>query len=133
MVGATTRPKARSSRSTRPLPSTGIPPVWADDGQIVVQPLFAEEVLIQIQSLGLSQVEAARFFKVTQPALGKVLRGLDHQAWATAPVAEQISILLPRFDVASLARAAHVSKAKVQSALALLVLNFVMLTRRTEH
>ena len=134
MVISTTRHKSRIARPAhRPL-AAGTPVSWPREVERAVgQPLFTDDLLGQLHSLGISPAAAARFLKVAQRALHKALDGLDQCAWATAPPAEQVSMLLPRFDIAALARASRLAKADVQSALALLVMNLVMLTRQIRH
>jgi hypothetical protein len=74
----------------------------------------------------LTHTEAKRVFQAAQAALGTVLEGIDHHALAAAPIPEQVSILLPRFDIARLAASTGVGTAQAQSAVAILVLEFVM-------
>ena len=134
MVVSTTRHKSRITRPAhRPL-AAGMPVSWPREVErAVARPLFTDDILGQFHSLGIAPAAATRFLKVAQRALRKALDGLDPCAWATAPPAEQVSMLLPRFDIAALARASRLAKADVQSALALLVMNLVMLTRQIRH
>lgn len=92
-----------------------------------------EDLIVQFQSLGLRRDDAVRLLGAAQHALWKVLESLDSHALAAAPITEQVSILLPRFDVGRLAQACHLAKADVQSALALLVLSFVSEARHARH
>lgn len=92
-----------------------------------------EDLIVQFHSLGLRHADAARLLDVALLALDKVLEGLDSHALAAAPVAERISILLPRFNVERLARDCGLARADVQSALALLVLSFVEESRHARH
>lgn len=135
MVVSASRHKVRMMRPVhRPL-SAWLPASRSRDVEsVVAQPLFTDDILGQFQSLGLAQAAASRFLKIAQRALRKALDGLDPCAWRAAPPAEQASmLLLPRFDIAALARASRLSKADVQSALALLVMNVVTLTRQIRH
>ncbi|MBI5461811.1 MAG: hypothetical protein HY941_06460 [Gammaproteobacteria bacterium] len=88
--------------------------------------VWAADLVDQYRGLGLSLTEATRFFRVAYTALGAVLEGIDHHALAAAPIPEQVSILLPRFDIARLANMTGVDTAQAQSAVAMLVLEFVM-------
>ena len=134
MVISTTRHKARVTRPAHRPVSARMPVSWPRDVErVVTQPLFTDDILGQFHSLGIAPAAAVRFLKIAQRALHTALDGLDQCAWATAPPAEQVSILLPRFDIAALARASRLSKADVQSALGLLVINFVMLTQQIRH
>ncbi|MBI5041914.1 MAG: hypothetical protein HZB57_12175 [Gammaproteobacteria bacterium] len=87
---------------------------------------WAEDLVDQYRGLGLTQTEATRVFQAAQSALGAVLEGIDHHALAAAPIPEQVSILLPRFDIARLAATSGVDTAQAQSAVAMLTLEFVM-------
>lgn len=129
MVVSTSRHKSRSGGSAgRPAPAWHPPAPPQAAEHALARPLFAADVHHQLQSLGLSQAEAQRFLTVGSAALTQALHSIDHHAWTAAPLADQVSMLLPRFDIAALARACRLSKAEVQSGLALLVLNFVTLT-----
>lgn len=94
---------------------------------------FADDILQQIQSLGLSHADAVRLLKAARNALCGALESLDSHAWTTAPPVQQISMLLPRFDIGRLARECRLAKADVQSALALLVMDFVNLSQYARH
>lgn len=87
---------------------------------------WADDLVDQYRGLGLSHTEATRFFEAVYAALGTVLEGIDRHALAAAPIPEQVSILLPRFDIAHLARMTGIDTAQAQSAVAMLVLEFVM-------
>ncbi len=87
---------------------------------------WAADLVDQYRALGLNSAEATRFFRSGYTALGTVLKGIDHHALAAAPIPEQVSILLPRFDIARLAATSGVDTAQAQSAVAMLVLEFVM-------
>lgn len=92
-----------------------------------------EDLIVQFHSLGLKYADAARLLDAALHALDKVLQGLDSHALAAVPVAERISILLPRFNVERLALDCSLARADVQSALALLVLSFVEESRHARH
>lgn len=92
-----------------------------------------EDMIVQFHSLGLRHADAARLLDAALLDLDKVLEGLDSHALAAVPVADQISILLPRFNVERLARDCGLARADVQSALALLVLSFVEDSRHARH
>lgn len=87
---------------------------------------WSEDLVEQYRGLGMSHTEATRFFAAVYPALGTVLASIDHHALAAAPIPEQVSMLLPRFDIARLATTTGVGTAQAQSAVAMLVLEFVM-------
>lgn len=87
---------------------------------------WAADLVDQYRGLGLSPAEATRFFHAVHTALGAVLESIDHHALAAAPIPEQVSMLLPRFDIARLASMTGVDTAQAQSAVAMLVLEFVM-------
>lgn len=87
---------------------------------------WTADLVDQYRGLGLSNTEATRFLQVVYAALGSVLEGIDRHALAAAPIPEQVSMLLPRFDIAHLARTTGIATAQAQSAVAMLVLEFVM-------
>lgn len=97
-------------------------------GAAAADRLFAEDILQQLQSLGLSNAAAVKLLTAVRNALGEALEGLDSHAWTTAPPVQQISMLVPRFEIDRLARECELPKADVQSALALLVMDFVNLS-----
>ncbi|HEY9199476.1 MAG TPA: hypothetical protein VIR60_08920 [Gammaproteobacteria bacterium] len=99
----------------------------------VAEGLFAEDILLQVQSLGLSHADAVKLLKAARHALCKALDGLDSHAWMAASAVQQISMLLPRLDIGRLARGCRLAKADVQSALALLVMDFVNLSQQARH
>lgn len=116
-----------SAAVSKPAPSHALLPALHPRrcGSERVTGAFADDLIVQFQSLGFSHAAAVRLLKAARPALDKALASVDDYALAAAPVAERVSMLLPRFDVEGLARVARLGKADVQSALALLVLAFI--------
>jgi meiotically up-regulated gene 157 (Mug157) protein len=134
MTTTTHRGSQRAAASKRAI-APGLltaPPPWQGGGKLV-SGAFADDLTVQFQSIGLRHRDAIRLLDAARRALDKVLTGLDHHALAAAPVAEQVSMLLPRFDIEGLARACRLGKAEVQSALALLVLGFVTQVAHPYH
>jgi len=101
------------------------PPLdWAGTGQS--KDAWAAELIEQYCALGLSQTEARRVLQAVYADLGAVLDAIDPHALAAVPIPEQVSMLLPRFDISRLATTLGIDTAQAQSAVAMLVLEFVM-------
>lgn len=134
MTAPNNRSKASTKTPKQPVPAALLPaPPPLRSGSAPAGGVDTEDLIAQFQSLGLRHADAVRLLDTAQLALGKVLEGLDSHALAAVPVAEQISILLPRFNVERLAVDCGLSSADVQSALALLVLSFVEESRHARH
>lgn len=86
----------------------------------------ADQLLEQYQALGIAQTEAARLLQLSCSALNRSLADIDACAYSSAPVTEQVSMLLPRFDIDNLAKLIGISTAQVQSAVAMLTLEYVV-------
>ena len=133
MTTTTHRGSQRAAASKRAIaPELLTAPPWQGGGKLVTG-AFADDLTVQFQSIGLRHRDAIRLLNAARSALDTVLTSLDHHALAAAPVAEQVSMLLPRFDVEGLARACRLGKAEVQSALALLVLGLVTQVAHPYH
>ncbi len=91
---------------------------------------WAEDVVDQYRALGLPPDTARRFFQLLAAELAEVLGSIDPHALAAAPTPEQVSMLLPRFDISRLAASSGIATAKVQSAAAMLVMEFVLHEQR---
>lgn len=86
----------------------------------------AEQLLEQYQALGITQTEAVRLLQLSCSALNLILADIDACAYSSAPVTEQVSMLLPRLDIDNLAKLIGISTAQVQSAVAMLTLEYVL-------
>ena len=84
------------------------------------------QLLEQYQALGIAQTEAVRLLQLSCSALNQTLADIDACAYSSAPVNEQVSILLPRLDIDKLAKLSGISRAQVQSAVAMLTLEYVL-------
>lgn len=93
--------------------------------------LFAEELVEQYLALGMSRTEALRLLQLGYAALNDALEKIDIHAFAVVPLADQVSMLLPRLDIDNLSQLTGLATAEVQSALAMLTLEYVMLLRLT--
>jgi len=101
------------------------PPIdWRGSGQS--KDAWAAELVEQYLALGLSQTEARRVLQAVYADLGAVLDAIDPHALAAVPIPDQVSMLLPRFDISRLATTLGIDTAQAQSAVAMLVLEFVM-------
>lgn len=89
---------------------------------------LATDLIDQYHGLGMSRREAERLFHAVYAALGVVLAGIDQHALAAVPMPEQVSMLSPRFDIEQLAAATGVDTAQAQTAVAMLLLEFVIHT-----
>lgn len=89
---------------------------------------WSAELIDQYRALGFSHTDAERIFQVLYAELAAVLEAIDSHALAAAPIPEQASMLLPRFNFTRLAATLGIDSALVQSAVAILVLEFVMHT-----
>lgn len=87
---------------------------------------WVAELIDQYRALGLSHADAERVFKAVYADLAVVLEAIDPYALAAAPIPEQASMLLPRFDLTRLATTLGIDTALAQTAVAILVLDFVM-------
>lgn len=134
MSTTTNRGTHRAVASKRQVSPALLPALqpWLGGGKIVTG-AFAEDLIVQFQSVGINHAGATRLLEVARIALDEVLADIDSHALAAAPVAEQVSMLLPRFDVEKVARVCRLRKAEVQSALALLVLAFVAQASHAHH
>lgn len=86
----------------------------------------AEQLIEQYQALGIAHTEAERLLQLSCSALNVTLEDIDSRAFSAAPVADQVSILLPRLDIDKLAELVGISRAQVQSAVAMLTLEYVL-------
>ncbi len=86
----------------------------------------ADQLIEQYQALGIARTEAVRLLQLSGSALTLALADIDACAYATAPLTEQISMLLPRLDIDKLAQLIGISTAQVQSAVAMLALEYVL-------
>lgn len=92
----------------------------------------AGQLLEQYQILGIAQTEAVRLLQLSCSALNQTLADIDACAYSSAPVNEQVSMLLPRFDIDKLAKLIGISRAQVQSAVAMLTLEYVLQMHTTD-
>lgn len=83
------------------------------------------DVTMQLETLGLDNYQAQHFLNACEPLLLDIVSRLDTRAFITANPAEQASMLLVRFDVDRFARAMGEERALLQSAIAVLVLDFI--------
>ncbi len=86
----------------------------------------AEQLIDQYLALGITRTEAERLLQLSCSALNVTLEDIDGRAFSAAPVADQVSILLPRLDIDKLADLVGISRAQVQSAVAMLTLEYVL-------
>lgn len=86
----------------------------------------ADQLLEQYQALGIARTEAVRLLQLSCSALNLTLADIDACAYSSAPVTEQVSMLLPRLDIDNLAKLIGISTAQVQSAVAMLTLEYVL-------
>ena len=89
----------------------------------------AVDLMEQCLALGLDRQQARRLAERGCAALNQVLAEIDLCAFVAVPVAEQVSILLPRLDIDGVAQAAGVTTAQAQSAMAILTLDFATRVR----
>ena len=87
------------------------------------------DLLEQFLALGLDRSRASCLFQQGCAALDDVLSEIDLHAFVAVPVADQVSMLLPRLNIERVAEAAGVSTAQAQSAMALLTLDFATRAR----
>jgi hypothetical protein len=87
------------------------------------------DLLKQFLALGLDRSRAERLFQQGCAALDDVLSEIDLHAFVAVPVADQVSMLLPRLNIERVAESAGVSTAQAQSAMALLALDFATRVR----
>ncbi|MFA7386714.1 MAG: hypothetical protein WCZ87_03540 [Thiohalobacteraceae bacterium] len=89
----------------------------------------AEALVEQCLALGMDNRQATQLAERGCAALNQVLAEIDLRAFVAVPVAEQVSMLLPRLDIDGIARAAGVTIAQAQSAMAILTLDFATRVR----
>ena len=89
----------------------------------------AGDLVAQCLALGMDSRQAAQLAERGCAALNQVLADIDLRAFVAVPVAEQVSMLLPRLDIDGIARAAGVTIAQAQSAMAILTLDFATRVR----
>lgn len=87
------------------------------------------DLLEQFLALGLDRPRAAQLFQQGCAALDDVLADIDLHAFESVPVADQVSMLLPRLDIERVAQSTGVSTAQAQSAMAMLTLDFATRVR----
>lgn len=80
----------------------------------------------QYRALGISNTEAERLLQLSCTALNATLEDIDICAFSAAPVADQVSMLLPRLDIDKLAELVGIGRAQAQSAVAMLTLECVL-------
>ena len=87
------------------------------------------DLMEQCLVLGLDRQQATQLAERGCAALNQVLAEIDLCAFGVVPVAEQVSMLLPRLDIDGVAQAAGVTTAEAQSAMAILTLDFATRVR----
>lgn len=87
------------------------------------------DLLEQCLALGMDRRQATQLAERGCAALNQVLADIDLRAFVAVPVAEQVSMLLPRLDIEGIARAADVTIAQAQSAMAILTRDFATRVR----
>ena len=89
----------------------------------------AEDLVEQCLALGMDRRQATQLAEHGCAALNRVLAEIDPRAFVAVPVAEQVSMLLPRLEIDGIAQAAGVTIAQAQSAMAILTLDFATRVR----
>lgn len=90
-------------------------------------PGMRPEINEQLRSLGFAPGELERFQSLAGRMLQELIAGLDARAFDAADIADQTSMLLARVDIESLSHdMGGMDQAMLQSAVAILVLHFVM-------
>jgi len=92
---------SRTATGSAPQRHTWLLIDWTGTGQS--KDAWAAELVEQYYALGLSQTEARRVLQAVYADLGAVLDAIDPHALAAVPIPEQVSMLLPRFDITRLA------------------------------
>jgi len=104
------------------------PSLWTAETRrpLSVSLACAEELIEQYRTLGISNIEAESLLQLSCRALNATLEDIDTHAFSAAPVADQVSMLLPRLDIDKLAELVGISRAQAQSAVAMLTLECVL-------